>query len=50
MSGVKCDVLEQNRNEIIRARYNSGEGLSGIARDLGISPQRVYQIVNRNRN
>ncbi|MCB9450250.1 MAG: hypothetical protein H6672_02355 [Anaerolineaceae bacterium] len=30
----------------MRKRYALGEGLSDLAREYGISPQRVYQIVN----
>ena len=34
------------RNELIRQRYAVGEGLSELAREFGISPQWVYQIVH----
>ncbi|MDK3160759.1 helix-turn-helix domain-containing protein [Kamptonema cortianum] len=48
-----CGIMRQNipynRNERIRQRYATGEALSDLAREYGISPQRVYQIV-RNRN
>lgn len=36
----------QSRNELIRKRYTLGAGLSDLAREYDISPQRVYQIVN----
>ncbi len=39
----------QMRNELIRQRYALGEGLSDLAREYGISPQRVYQIVHLRR-
>jgi Mor family transcriptional regulator len=35
----------QQRNIIIREKYNAGEGLSNLARMYKISPQRVYQII-----
>jgi DNA-directed RNA polymerase specialized sigma subunit len=38
-----------SRNEIIRQRYIEGETLSDIARDVGLTPQRVYQIVHHRR-
>jgi len=34
-----------DRNAHIRERYASGEGLSDLAKEFEISPQRVYQIV-----
>jgi Mor family transcriptional regulator len=48
--GVSQRMTAANRNHIIRQRFADGEGLSDLAREYGISPQRVYQIVhNRNR-
>ena len=35
------------RNYLITIRAAGGESLSGLAREYGISPQRVWQIVNR---
>jgi len=37
---------QHNRNTEIRRRHGSGEPLSHLAREFGISPQRVHQIVN----
>ncbi len=34
------------RNELIRLRHEVGETISQLAREFGISPQRVFQIVN----
>jgi len=36
----------KTRDEIIRQRHAKGESLSILAREYGISPQRVFQIVN----
>jgi hypothetical protein len=36
---------ERSRNEIIRLRHAAGEKLSDLAREYGLSPQRVHQIV-----
>jgi DNA-directed RNA polymerase sigma subunit (sigma70/sigma32) len=44
-SGLKYAV-QVTRDEIIRLRYAGGETLSALAREFGISPQRVHQIVN----
>ena len=45
-AGVFVDVLRPpSRPEQIRQRYASGERLSDLAREYGISPQRVWQIV-----
>ena len=33
------------RDSIIRARHAAGETLTDLAREFGISPQRVWQIV-----
>jgi len=41
---TKIDIPE--RNATIKARYQEGETLSDLARVYGISPQRIYQIVN----
>jgi hypothetical protein len=37
------------RNAEIIARHAAGEGLSNLAREFGLTPQRVYQIVHRKR-
>ncbi|HYO88454.1 MAG TPA: helix-turn-helix domain-containing protein [Candidatus Limnocylindrales bacterium] len=34
------------RNLLIQIRHAAGDRLSDIAREYGISPQRVWQIVN----
>jgi hypothetical protein len=34
-----------SRNELIRMRHAAGEAISALAREFGISPQRVFQIV-----
>lgn len=47
-SGLK-HALQLSRNELIRKRYALGEGLSDLAREYGVSPQRVYQIVHLRR-
>lgn len=39
-------TVPEIRDAIIRERYAAGERLSDLAREYGISPQRVYQIVN----
>ena len=36
-----------HRNAEIIRRYASGEGISELAREYGISPQRVFQIVKK---
>jgi Mor family transcriptional regulator len=36
-----------SRREQIQQRHKDGESLSDLAREYGISPQRVWQIVNR---
>jgi hypothetical protein len=38
-----------NRDEIIRSRFETGEGLSVLGAEFGVSPQRVYQIVHGKR-
>jgi DNA-directed RNA polymerase specialized sigma subunit len=35
------------RNRLICARYAAGETLQAIAQDLGLSHQRVHQIIHR---
>lgn len=42
-------AMQLSRNELIRKRYALGEGLSDLAREYGVSPQRVYQIVHLRR-
>ena len=46
----ELDVTEslstRDRNAIIRTRYFEGEPMSTLAKEFGISPQRVYQIIN----
>lgn len=39
-------VAKTERNEQIRKRFERGEGVSALAREYGLSPQRVYQIVH----
>ena len=39
-------ITIQKRNKTIRERYKAGESLSVLAAEFGLSPQRVYQIVN----
>jgi transposase-like protein len=39
-------ISNKLRDEIIRERYAAGEALSDLAREFGVSPQRVYQIVH----
>jgi Mor family transcriptional regulator len=34
----------QTRNVLIRRRHVAGESITDLAREYGISPQRVYQI------
>jgi Mor family transcriptional regulator len=31
---------------LVRERYAQGETISDLAREYGISPQRVFQVVN----
>lgn len=38
-------VAKQDRNQEIRERYASGETLAELAKDYGISEQRVHEIV-----
>ena len=43
--GMHRTTDKPSRNELIRKRHTAGEHLSDLAREFGISPQRVYQIV-----
>jgi transposase-like protein len=36
----------RSRDELIRKRHAAGERISDLAREFGITPQRVHQIVN----
>ena len=40
-------VALSERNRQICARYEAGEKLEAIAKDLGISYQRVHQLIHR---
>ena len=42
-------LTTRERNIIIRARYAAGETQAQLARDFGLSPQRVHQIVHNRR-
>ena len=45
-AGILVDVVHPlSRREQILQRYKGGESLSDLAREYGISPQRVWQIV-----
>ena len=37
---------KKERNNFIRARYAGGETMESLAREFGITVQRVYQIVH----
>jgi DNA-binding XRE family transcriptional regulator len=39
-------VDNQTRNQLIRRRHAAGESQTTLAREFGISPQRVYQIIH----
>jgi hypothetical protein len=41
-------ILNSNRERdlLLKARYLAGETLSALAREFGLTPQRVFQIVN----
>ena len=39
-------LTTSERNKRIVALYRAGESISDLAREYGISPQRVHQIVN----
>ncbi len=41
----KSLTLEE-RNSLIRSRYAAGETLQSLAREFGLSFQRIYQIVH----
>ena len=43
-------VPKSERNMRLILRYSAGEGLSDLAREFRLSPQRVFQIVNGRRN
>jgi hypothetical protein len=43
-SDLRLDT--KTRDEIIRKRHAAGERISDLAREFGITPQRVHQIVN----
>ena len=42
---VQQRIYKEERNRIICTRHAAGEGLSDLAREYQISPQRVWQIV-----
>ena len=44
---VQQRIYKEERNRLIRTRHAAGEGLSDLAREYEISPQRVWQIVRR---
>jgi DNA-directed RNA polymerase sigma subunit (sigma70/sigma32) len=44
--GIRRLRQQPSRNELIRLRFATGETLSELAGVFGITPQRVYQIVN----
>jgi predicted transcriptional regulator len=39
---VKCF----ERDLMLKARYLAGETLSALAREVGLTPQRVFQIID----
>ena len=39
-------VGKDERDLILKARYFAGATLSALAREFGLSPQRVFQIIN----
>jgi hypothetical protein len=43
-SDLRLDT--RSRDELIRKRYAAGERISDLAREFGITPQHVHQIVN----
>lgn len=53
MKGVnerrKIGLRTLNRNNEIVAAYDSGKTISAISRELGLTRQRVHQIVRRDR-
>jgi Mor family transcriptional regulator len=42
----KSSLSARERNKIIKARYNAGASQADLAREFGISYQRIYQIVH----
>jgi hypothetical protein len=47
ISASHVDTIDSvQRDCTIRDRYSRGETLSALAREFGLSPQRVFQIVN----
>ncbi|MFC1961359.1 sigma factor-like helix-turn-helix DNA-binding protein [Chloroflexota bacterium] len=46
---VLPSLTTRERNIMIRARYAAGESQADLARDFGISYQRVHQIVTGKR-
>ncbi|WP_119072054.1 sigma factor-like helix-turn-helix DNA-binding protein [Aggregatilinea lenta] len=48
-SKCKPALTTRERNSIIRARYTAGDSQAELARQFGISYQRVHQIINSNR-
>jgi Mor family transcriptional regulator len=42
------NLTTAERDQRIRQRLLAGESLSTLSREYGISPQRVWQIVNQN--
>ena len=49
LSGFRKLRQSLSRDELIRLRHSAGEGLSNLAREFGISPQRVFQIAKANK-
>ncbi|MCL4251154.1 MAG: hypothetical protein KJ065_23595 [Anaerolineae bacterium] len=44
-SGLKTHGRKVSRDQLIRKRHAQGESLSNLARELGVSPQRIHQII-----
>lgn len=44
------NLTTAERDQRIRERRLAGESLSALAREYGISPQRVHQIISDNRS
>ncbi|MFC1960434.1 Mor transcription activator family protein [Chloroflexota bacterium] len=44
---LHASLTARERNTTIRARFAAGESQADLARDFGISYQRVHQIVNK---
>ena len=36
----------RERDLVLKARYFAGETLSALGREFGLTPQRVFQIIN----